>query len=233
MAYINSRIAIVLTILVAQGLVCCFGADKTSLSGVRTNFIPEAVLPERDLKTVVKLAQDCGVTEVAEVFTFKIDSSSYCGIGVKGVETKDGRQLSSVNALVCSKKWGSQRSKRARDVIKSSGSFWIERGDVCTNVVTTFMVPSGTVRVQLADSVSLETADKIVDAFAKGHIKYGESLRRKDDLKGVDFSRPVSLEAKGDAFAACYSPLPWVSVYVYFTLDPDGITIVGVDKLAS
>jgi hypothetical protein len=229
----NSRICVLVTILATQGFLGCFAAEKISLAGVRTNFVREAVLSVGDVTTVVKLAKDCGVKDIAEVFTFNMGSSA-CGIGVKGVEVTDGRLVTSVNALVCCKKWGSRRSSRARDVLKSSGGFWIERGDVCTNVVTTFTTPTGVARVQLSDSVPLSTADKIVDAFAKGQISYAAGVpRRKDDLKGVDFSRPVSIEAKEHGFSACYSPLAWVSVWVYFTFDGDGITVVSVDKLAS
>src|SRR5947209_10547883 len=97
----NSRICVLVTILVSQGFVCCFASEKISLAGVRTNFVREAVLSERDVTTVVKLAKDCGIKNVAEVFTFNMGSSS-CGIGVKGVEVTDGRLVTSVNALVCS-----------------------------------------------------------------------------------------------------------------------------------
>ena len=230
----NSRFRVLLIVLVTQSLFCCLAGEKISLTGVRTNFVPEAVLSERDLATVVKLAKDCGVKDIAEVYTFNAPSSSYCAIGVKGVETTAGRQVSSVSALVCSKKWGSQRSRRARDVIKSSGSFWIERGDICTNVVTTFKIPTGIAHIRLEDSVPVPMADKIVDAFAKGRIKYAAGVpRKKEDLQGIDFSRPVSLEAKGNSFAACYFPSQWVIVWLYFTFEGDEINVVSVDKMAS
>src|SRR3954454_9683286 len=142
----NSRICILIMIWAMQGFLGCFAAEKISLAGVKTNFVRDAVLSERDVTTVVKLAKDCGIKNVAEVFTFNMGSAT-CGIGVRGVEVVEGRQITAVNALVCSKKWGSTRSRRARDVVKSSGGFWIERGDVCTNVVTTFVTRTGVTRV--------------------------------------------------------------------------------------
>src|SRR5436190_22488442 len=100
-ADMKSRICLI-TMLVTQPFLCCFGAERVSLAGVRTNFVHDAVLSERDVSTVVKLAGDCGVKNVSEVFTFNMGSSS-CGIGVKGAEVTDGRQVTSVHALVCSK----------------------------------------------------------------------------------------------------------------------------------
>src|SRR6476620_1275189 len=96
----NSRICIVVTIVVTQGFLGCFAAEKISAVGVRTDFVREAVLSERDVATVVKLAKDCGINNVAEIFTFNM-GSSVCGIGVKGAEVIEGRQVTSVNALVC------------------------------------------------------------------------------------------------------------------------------------
>jgi hypothetical protein len=230
----SSRISTLLTVLLlGMGMFCCFAAKTNTVISIRTNFAPQAILSSSELATVINLAKQCGAPDVAEVYTFNnYHPSSFFSIGVKSVEVTRGRKVSFVTVQIDREKWTSRELRRSSDIFKSVGDFWVARGGVTTNVLTTFTVPGGTARVRLSDAVPLPTADRIVEAFATGKIRYTDKIK-KEELKGITLSQPIALDRDHQRFAICFSPSQWSIVWVSFTLDTDGVTVVSIDTLVS
>lgn len=228
----SSRICTLLTIL-AVGMSCCFAAVTNAVIGVRTNFAPEAVLSSDELATVIDLAKQCGIPEVTEIYTFNNHlPSSYFSIGAKSAEVTRGRRVTFVTVQIDREKWSSKEMRRSSDIFKSAGDFWVARGGVTTNILTTFSVSGRTARVRLSDAIPLATADKIVEAFASGKIRYTDKARN-EELKGVSLSQPIALDRDHLGFAISFSPSKGSVVWVFFTLETDGVTVTSIESLVS
>ena len=230
----SSRISRLLTVLfLGMGMFCCFATATNTVIGVRTNFAPQAVLSSSELASVINLAKQCDVPDVAEVYTFNnYHPSSFFSIGAKSAEITRGRKVSFVTVQIDREKWTSKELRLSSHIFKSVGDFWVARGGVTTNVLTIFKVPGGTARVRLSDAVLLPTADRIVEAFATGKIQYADKIR-KEELKGVTLSQPTALDRDHQRFAICFSPSQWSIVWLSFTLDTDGVTVMSVERLVS
>jgi len=229
----NSRICKLITaLLLGCSLLRC-AAEKTISTGVRTHFASEAVLTSRELTTVIKLAKECGVPDVAEVSTFNnYHPSSFFSVGVKSAEISHGREISFVSVTIDCVKFSSRAVRRSSNVLKSKGGFWIDRRGVRTNVLTTFSVPGGTARLRLSGDVPLPIADRIVEAFATGKIRYGDRAKQ-EELMSVNLSQPISLGRDQERFVIWFSTGPWSLVFVRFTLDVEGVKIITVNESVS
>src|SRR5258706_1826150 len=108
----NTRWSILLTILM-QGIAmcCCLAGGSSSLTGIKTHFIPEAVLTTNELKTVIKFANQCGVLNVEEVSTSYMVPSSAIVIRVKSVDSICKREVRSVAVYIGCEKWTGTRPK--------------------------------------------------------------------------------------------------------------------------
>jgi hypothetical protein len=215
------------------GLVsCCAGEMATAFTGIRTNFDPHAILSSRDMESVVKLANQCGVSRIAEVYTYNIHPSPHFGIGVKGVESIRGREVSFVTVLIDRETWMGRNKRPSDRPLKSIGEFWVGLGGVRTNKLTTFAVGNRTVRVQLGDGVAILIADRIVEAFAVGKVRYTDKTA-KEKLKGVDLSNPSGLGIKSDTnrFSISFSCGPYCLHWVDFTLEANGVAVHKVSTL--
>jgi hypothetical protein len=220
------RLILTLTLLV---FAICFrsGAETNTVKGLQLHFEPSAVLSDRELATVIRLAKKCGITNAVEVNTFYHYPSSDRGIGVKSAEIIRGRKISFVTVNIEREKWSSKEVRRQSEVLKSIGEFWVSRYGVRTNVLTTFSVNGGTIRVNLLDDIPLPTADKIIDAFAAGRIRFSSGVD-KSQLQEVDFSKPESLNQTKEGFNISYSTgrLSWVALD--FTFDSGGVMVTAI-----
>lgn len=210
-------------------VVCCGrGAETNIVKGVRTHF-ESAVLSDTELATVIRLAKRCGITNVVEVDTFYYLPGGDRGIEVKGAEEIRGRKISFVTVTIDRDKWMGKEVRQHSMVLKSIGEFWVSRYGVITNVLTTFSINGGTIRVKLSDDVPLPTADKIVEAFAAGRIRFSSgSILSKSQLDGVDFSKPESLSYTKDGFHISYATSSMSWVVLEFTFDSGGVMVTSI-----
>jgi hypothetical protein len=219
-------------LLLAFGLTSCGTPKSPAAPAVKTRFVPEAVLSNSELREIVDLAHECGVSEVEEVYSYNIHPSPSFGFGVKSVETVRGREVSFIVVLVDHKKW--VRPRNARQVERSIGNLWVESGSVRTNVLTTFALAGGTVRVRLSPGLDLATADRIVELLAAGRISYKDATL-KDELGRIDLSKLAVLwrAEDGKSFTIGLSCGELCVVYADVTISADGLTVIKVSKLVS
>jgi hypothetical protein len=185
------------------------------------------------MESVVKLANQCGVSRIAEVYTYNIHPSPHFGIGVKGVESIRGREVSFVTVLIDRETWMGRNKRPSDRPLKSIGEFWVGLGGVRTNKLTTFTVGNRTVRVRLDDGVAIPTADRIVEAFVVGKVRYTDETA-KEKLKGIDLSNPSGLgrgisdrKQFSISFSCGRRCLHWVD----FTLEADGVAVHKVSTI--
>jgi hypothetical protein len=211
-------------------------SSDSVLAGIKTRFDREAVLSRDELLSVVALARDCGVSDVAEVYTYNIHPSSAYGIGVLSRETVSGRKISFVNVLMDYEKFSSKKVREMSRVFKANGEFWVNLGCVLPVSQTTFVVRGNTIRVEISDSTPLPIADKVVAALASGKIRYStEKLKMEAEKERVDFSRPmgVSLDKDGKTFSASFSIGALAGMHLTFTFEEDVVTVTDVSVWVS
>lgn len=226
--------AIALAALVfAASMFCCLAVETNLFPGVTTEFAPEARLSASELATVIELAKRCGVPDAAEVSTYNnYHPSPFFSIAVKSREVARGRKVTFVTLQIDREKWSSRELRQSSRVVKSIGEFWVARGGLTTNVLTTFAASGRTIRLRVADGIPLPTAERIVQAFAAGSVRYADQKTR-DAFTDINISQAVGLDRAKEYFAISFSPSQWTVVWASLRIDRDGVTAVSVSKLVS
>jgi hypothetical protein len=232
----RTRFHFLLLVLVLGAVGSCRGPGTAGPNfGIQTRFDRHAVLSPRELRSVIELATKCGLSQVAEVYTFNIHPSLYYGISVKSTEITQGRELSYVTAFVNNEKWVGPRNQPT-DVLESVGQFWVRVGGIHTNLLTLFNIHGRPAGVRLSGDVALATADRIVELFATGQVRYKDQIS-KERLKAIDMSQPIELgPSRGTddrEFSIAFPCGELCTVLVSFTLENDGVTVVGVVTIVS
>jgi hypothetical protein len=138
-------------------------ASTNSLASIRTIFATNATLATNDLEAVVKLANLCGMSEVAEVKTFHIGRMVYHAILVTGPEKVDGRKITFQTLEVQREGWSYKAKPAGRPFVNSVGQFWVEElQPLESHELTTFATAKGNVRVSFKTGISIDIADKII-----------------------------------------------------------------------
>jgi hypothetical protein len=224
------------TIVFQAIVICALAINAQSQSNIRTSFVPDAVLSSNQLDTVIKLAHKCGVKDVAEVRTSDPCMASVLHeICVQGVETVRGRRSSFVTVCVDFQAWMIDPTYRPKKPFKSIGKFWVEaRYDIQTNTSTIFTVNHHVVHVNFSGDMPLETADKIVSAFAEGKVRY-KTTDLKAQLQNIDFTQPEGLgRAKvSGTYRIGFSEGSCAFCWVEFMFGEKGVVITKVDRIVA
>jgi hypothetical protein len=188
-------------IALALGFVASFHAlGEVSVAGIETRYVPDARLSAAELRQVVELAHECGISHVGQIASQSVLPNGGFSFNVKSVETVRGRNVSYLSLCVNHRKW-----IRPRDAseVRSVGSFWSSPESVTKEELTTFPFRGRTIRVRLAPEVDLATADNIVKAIASRSIRYRDA-GMKGYLKGFDASglRVILCELEDYTFTA-------------------------------
>lgn len=159
-------------------------------TNIEMSFVERGVLSPTEISNVLVLASECRVTNPVRIRTFyfdPIDENWTYLIEVKGRETVSGRRISCVTVDV----WRHQADAKK---LKSLGEFWVADGEVRTNEFAAFSVSNRTFRVSIPRSLPIETADKILAAFAAKRIQYPDGQKfLQETIEQEDFSTPNEL----------------------------------------
>jgi hypothetical protein len=159
---------------------CCEAAQ------IRTNFVATGVLSSLEVSNVVRLAEECGISNVAEVSTVYQRPSTSWAICVKSQEIVTGRRIDYQTLQVFSDSGsGPWRQPSASQPPLRVGQFWVPRTvhlPVVDHEALAFETGTGEIRVEILGDIPLEIADKIVNSFAAGRIRFAdENVRRRGE----------------------------------------------------
>jgi hypothetical protein len=231
-----SRILILLAAVLSGALVSCSTPEAGSVAGIKTSFVPEARLSGRELRQIVALAQQSGISQAGGVSSYHIIPSSMCGFQVSSVETIRGRRVSYLTLNVNHTRWEKPQKDDFLPVQRRLGGFWTQTG-VDEKVVTTFVVHGKTVRAQWESGLSLATADKIVRLFERG--KYRFKHAKDKEYMGIGGKIDVSELAyvgrgeRAGTYMIDISRGECCSISFTFTMDGNIATIVEVTGIVA
>jgi len=157
---------------------------------VKTRFIDDAILDEKEIATVLQLAKQCGIAEPGEIQSYHALPGSHRSVNVVSVERVNGRQITYDLVNVGCAKWGGQEWMGKNP--KQLGKFWVSSSHFYTVKCTTFNIDGRTVRVSLDEGIPLTLADKIIDAFT--HRRIEDDFAYKFTLEHTDVSSPSQLK---------------------------------------
>jgi hypothetical protein len=220
---VRSRFPFLIFAVASFGIAACSTVqDGADLADVRTNFVPEAKLSKKELRDVVKLANQCGIDHVTEVYTYCILPTSVCGIGVKSQEKVQGREVTCRLLFVNNRRWaGPPEEASVVPPVKELGKFWTTSG-VSEERFTTSSVCGNEAKVVLEKRSPLSLTDQILKAFAEGRVRY-ENKALRDFAADIDFSKPKELKKSE---TGKYSVSFQYGYFVEFTFH-EGVVIVS------
>lgn len=222
---------LILAAVLFVGWVECRATEAPSaFTNIETSFVERGVLSPTEISNVLVLAGECGVTNPVGIRTLyfdPIDENWTYLIEVKGRETVSGRRISCVTVDV----WRHQADAKK---LKSLGEFWVADGEVRTNEFATFSAGNRTFRVATPRSLPIETADKILAAFAAKRIQYPDGQKfLQETIEQEDFSTPNELngpDENGKYKATKGGHSGWE---VEFKLENDTIKITTISSFIS
>jgi len=216
---------------------------------IRTNFVTNAALSTDDLDAVVKLAKQCGMSNVEEVDTFYYrPGTTSCGVEVKSPELVNGREITFQTLIVNRDGWSYRTNPGGAQQIPRVGSFWVyPRVRPEDHKETIFKVGNDTLRVTISDEIPIQTADKIVEAFGSGRIHFkDDTVKRQVEQENLTppgtFTKPAYLHPTwvGTSEGQNFNLGPperenhfWITFYgsldrYEFDLDGDNVKILAV-----
>lgn len=209
------------------------GAPLSSNAVPVTHFDEHAKLTPEQVRTVIKLAQQCGMIKVAEVGTYNIHPGPDFCILVKSPEKVQSRKISYETLSIDYSAWRSG-GWISEPGAKHIGEFSVDRTTLYKAAYTVFEVDQKSVRVKLGKELPLALADKIVAALNKRKIRFAnDELRKKFD--GFDFSTLSALGGNpvGGKFSSCFTPGTSTWVFVEFSFADGEILILSTSTMAA
>ena len=226
------HIAIILAFCLCACCARCSAAESSIIStNIQTHFVEHGILSAAEISNVVELARQCGLDQAASVNTYYFQPISIdwnFGIEVKGREIESARRISWVTVDVYRHETSPDRK------MKSLGKFWVADGEVRTNEFASFIVSNRTIRVKMPRTLALDTADKILKAFATRKIRYGtnDPLWRQA-VEEYDFSAPDELTGPGNAGVYKIRKGEYGGCELEFKVEGDSVEIVAVSHFAT
>jgi len=215
----------IVPLLLALAFLPCrplsFGQPVPTLSGIKLNFTNGPALSGGEVDTAIKLARRAGLTNVVEVYSYYLHSSSQVGILVNGRENKEGRSVSFMSIEIETEGLAEQIIRKPTRLVISDGNYWV--GGIRTNTFTLFEAKGRTIRVSLSDEVSLERADSLIAALATKEVRYGNGEAFQAS-RHVDFSSPLRIYVgTSGKIRVGFSCGDWCSVSFECELREDGV----------
>jgi len=192
-------------------------AATNDILSLRTNFVSGPSLSTNELSSVIKLASICGIQKAVEVRTeWHLGGAT---IQVSGDEQFEGRSVILKTLLIYP-----IGSPRVRPVdAPTFGEFWAESARPRQEERTVVKVGDREVRVGLLNGIKAAGADKILDAFVKGRVRFSNQSQ-KEALSEVDVMQAEWIGIREGRPYITFASLP--NRIFFFTLDEDKITVV-------
>ena len=194
-------------------------------ASILTNFVQGASLAPSEVRQVVSLAHQCGMSEVGEVETFRYLPGPELGIQVKSPKRVTGRNTSRDSLYVNRLGWyDSEPDPKA----KRLGPFWVPDPHKTTTLWRAFEIDKKTVQVVIDPGMDLAVADKIMELLAARKLRFEDDARRKE-FAGMIVSNPEWLtqpEMGGDRYEIRFNePRLWE---LQFKVENDALLVTGI-----
>lgn len=195
----------------------CLAATNDALP-LRTTFVSGAALSSDELKSVATLANSCGINIVAEINTRRR--------GLGGFITEVfGDQITQDRLITIKKLWvhrsGWDHNIRPTDA-KIVGDFWADKPELEERTIV--QIGDRKVQVGLLNGIKPAGADKVIDAFVSGRIRFAnESLKSQWSVVDVESPNWLGI-SDGNAWISFSQPL----VRYAFKLNGDEVELLDI-----
>ena len=163
------------------------------------DYIQAAKLTESEEHTVLELARQCGITNVAKITTQYRLPSTIRYITVESAETVSGRAVSSQLLEIKYKKWLPQ-TVGPRESETQVGDFWA--GQLRIRKQTILKVGPKEYRTASISGITIQECETILDYLLEGNYKLAAG--RSDRLDQVDWSKPKGFYKRGDTISVSF-----------------------------
>lgn len=168
--------------------------------GPRRKYVGRAVLSKEQEKTVLELAAECGIKDVAEISTYNLYPTAARGIAVKGSDQIKGREVSNQILHIRFKDWwhpGQGRRKGETQI----GDFWA--GKPITRKQTILKVTGKEYRTGSIQGLSMEESEAVLGQLLDGKYSVGVGVR-KQSLEQIDWNRPQGFRKAGEIVSVSF-----------------------------
>ncbi len=198
----------ILCLTVSITILCGCGTpvpDGGMVDSARVHFGAYKLSTEK-VRTIVELANECGIQKVTDVKTHLLLPTKSSGIRVEGDEVVIGRKVTRLWAEIYYQPllFGTPSPEA-----KGRRGFWVNPPYLHTNEFTVFQSGDESVRVRLSKEIPLETADKIFSLLSEKKLVFSSNsswiksfLERLNDR--IVLTKPVSLSSEGNLYCATY-----------------------------
>jgi hypothetical protein len=179
-------------------------SPQQKASEVKTIFVTDANLTAQDVKDVLSLAKQCGISQPAEIETFHYLPSTERGISVKSIDSIKGVDITFDTITIQNTAWRySEPGKNEKRV----GTFWATPSDKYTTHLRVYDFRGEKIRINIGTGITTEMADKIIPLIAAKKVRYSDNsgfiyfrdeMKRILDLKPSGIAKPLGGSSKQD-----------------------------------
>jgi hypothetical protein len=193
-------------LLLVCGILQCVGADtggRTNSSPqkvpqIKTIFVDDAKLTDQEVKDVVSLARQCGISEPGEIRTFHYLPTTHRGISVKSVELVQGSDITFDEIHIGNIKWTKsvpdENTKRVAD-------FCATPSEKYTTHLRVYDFRGEQIRVQIWAGITPELADKIIPLIAAKKVRFPDNkglINSNNEMKMMIDLKPSGISKNDD-----------------------------------
>lgn len=164
---------------------------------IKTTFAPNAELTPQEIKDVLALAKQCGISQPGEVSTFQWLSGGGYGVEVKSVELVKGRDITFDKIVMGKTGW---TDIGLDDHVKRVGKFWATPSQKYPTHLRMYDFRGEQIRIYIDKGITTELADKIIPLIAAKKVRFPDEtgVFFFRDMKEMINSKPSGLTKESD-----------------------------------
>ena len=175
-------------------------SHQAEKDGIQRDYVNRAMLSKEQEKTVIQLAEKCGIKKVARLSTYNIYPTAARGIRVQGVEQVKGREVSSQVLDVAYKEWWHPNAGPRKGDLQI-GDYWA--GKTRTQKETILKVDKKQYRTRTVQGLSIEEAESILSLFLEKKYIIKPAVNQ-DNFKQIAWTKPMGFRKRGEDFSVSF-----------------------------
>jgi hypothetical protein len=176
-----------------SGSECSAQQTNSQSPKIKTNFVKDAILSDKEIKQVLELAKMCGIEKAGVISTFHFRPGRGKGVNVESIRRINGRDTYFETLAIQKESWGGYHE--VDEDVKRVGEFLSKPKDKYTTRLRSYEFRKRAVQVALANAGTLNvgTADKAIELIGESKVQFAsDGVRRK--FKGLGDAIPVWLD---------------------------------------